>query len=165
MKKVWAPLMESKRDEIVEKMQEAYGRAEGGMSGWYHAVEMDQDGNIWTAGPLQRGSQSEAAWKGETTIIANIGSWNAEVEVHEAEDHADLQELRKEYDEDDDLDQSNMSFYEWLNEYHEDDRIAVENEIVAENKIDEVANYYDTARDLLDEIIEQQKEQDEIEEY
>lgn len=156
--------MEKNYEAIVEAMVQAYEMAEGGMSGWTYAVEMNQNGDVWASGPFSQGSQSQSSWLGETIIIKHIGSWDVEVESAEVENHADLQEMRKEYEEIDNLDEIDMTFYEWLSEHHQDERISAGNDIFAENKSNEIANYYDIARDYLDEIIEQQKEQDEYNE-
>ena len=153
----WSKLMEENREVIVEKMVEAFKEAEGGMSGWSIGVEMDQDGDVWTTGLMSQGSQSESSWKGETTIIDNIGSWNLdydEMELLKAK-LPDFQDLYDEFeqhkiDEDDEW----ISLSSFMSERYPNTL----NEWNDEMTSFEVDTFGDYASEKLDNIIRMQKE-------
>ena len=155
----WSELMEENREAIVEKMVDAFKDAEGGMSGWFTGVEMDQDGEVWTTGTMSQGSQSQSSWEGKTFVVTSIPSWSVDVPSFEVEGMKQLTELRKEYDEianDDDF--IYTSFYEWLADEYQEQLIEAENELTDDTRDCTISNYWGVAADDLSEIIENQKE-------
>lgn len=159
--KKWSELMEANRDVIIEKMVEAYEKAEGGMSGWHYNIEMDQNGDVWIDGLLSQGSQSMSPWKGETAVITSISTWQIECPSFEVEKSDQLIELKKEYDElfnENNDDFLYTSFYEWLADEHQEKLIEAENELTDILRKEEISAYWETAADDLDYIIKREKE-------
>lgn len=153
--KKWSEILEENKDDIMQKMVDAFKKAEAGMSGWHVGVEIDQAGNIWTTGILSQGSQSESSWKGETFIVDWISTWNVDYEEENFLDDADYAYLKEEFEQHKkDTDDEYLILREWMINNHSDilenwDRIAKEVE---------VDGYYDNVQDKLDQIIENQKE-------
>ena len=78
MKKTWSQIMEENSELILEKMVDAKREAESTLSGWKVGVEMDEDGNAWTTGVMNCGSQSETSFNGKTNIIDWVETWELE---------------------------------------------------------------------------------------
>jgi len=160
--KKWSELMEENKDVIIEKMVEAFKEAEGGMSGWHNGVEMDQDGDVWTTGIMSQGSQSQSSWEGKTFIIDWIKTWNSEYDEYET--------LKNNLPECDDIYNAFEQF-----KVDEDDEYAYFRDFMREKypekleqwddetKQFEIDSYEEYARDLLDDVIDRQKEQEKYE--
>jgi len=160
----WSELMKENREKIADKMVEAFKEAEGGMSGWHVGVEMDQDGGVWTTGTLSQGTQSESSWKGETTIIDWIGTWNADYSTDELKDAEELKEQYAEYEQlRDDEEKGDEypefdSFYDFLNDRYFELLQEVSSRIIQDNKDFEISEYWGYAQDKLNDIIRQQRD-------
>ena len=81
--KKWSSIVESKRNEVIECMVEAYKSTEGTMQGWQVHIELDEN-DVWVTGLMSQNSQSGSSFNGDSYIFHVQSSWELDYNVEEA---------------------------------------------------------------------------------
>ena len=75
-------IMETKREEIVEKIKQAKRKAEHVLQGWHVNVEIDEN-DVWVTGLMSCGSKSMSSYNGTSYVVASISTWQVEIQESE----------------------------------------------------------------------------------
>jgi hypothetical protein len=148
--KNWALLIEEKKDEIVEKIQQAIRSTEGTMSGWHVDIEMDHN-EVWVTGLMSCGCRSMDAYNGKTVIIHSVKSWKVEFDVMEVLKNHDvlynefLSQKEDDYEYAHDFMKNNHSdlYDEWFNEYIDEEICNYDYDYYIDLAIEHAKNNYE----------------------
>lgn len=150
-------LKEDNREAIEEKILEAKKETNGTMQGWHVDVEIDENGKVWTGDLFSVGSQSMSSWKGETFIVCNSKSWNAEgsLNVEQEMKYNDNQKYLTEYQKQKEEGEINESAYDFMSENYPEilEQWEDENEEAEE---DWIMSEFDPS-EILDQAIEDER--------
>jgi hypothetical protein len=153
--KLFLELIKEKRDEIDDKIKEAYKKANSLQSGMFYTVEVYEDGDVQINGAFTSGTITMSSYEGRSYVIKKLNGWEVDGLDYEQEL---LQSDEKLYAEFLSSDYKREGAYSFLYNKHSKKLEEIES-LCTECLVDEYDSYTDIEQAIqeLEDIIDSEK--------